>query len=201
MAIHTNPSNNSGARADAATNASTPAAATPKTAGEIQARSKALLNTQIVQASLTVSISAGNEPQQLVLRSVVDRLNEILDDGSGIPALETASQQDNSPEGTAGRIVNLSTAFYSAYAAQHPGEDPTATAASFVEVIRKGVEEGFKDAKGILEGLGALQGGIADNIEKTYELVMKGLDDFLASFKVPEDITPDDGATPRQSAD
>lgn len=195
MAIETTNTSNTASRADAASTTSTPATATPMSAAEAQARNKTQLNAQIVQASMTVSIGAGNEPQQLVLRSAVDRLNELLDDGSGVPALETASQQDNSPDGTAGRIVSLSTAFFSAYAAQHPGEDPATVAASFVDVIRSGVEKGFEDAKHILQGLGVLQGDVADNIEKTYKLVMKGLDDFLASFQVPASDTPTEGAT------
>jgi hypothetical protein len=169
--------------------------AAPPTAAEAVARNKAELNTQIVQASLSVSISAGNEPQQLVLRSVIDRLNELLDDGTGVPALDTASKQDNSPAGTAGRIVSLSTAFFDAYAAQHPGEDEAATAKSFVDMIRGGVEQGFKDARGILEGLSALQGDVAGNIDKTYELVMKGLDDFLAKFEVASPVGADEPAT------
>lgn len=200
MAIQNSTTGNPTARPDAASASATPASAAPMSAAEVQARSKTLLNTQIVQASLTVSIGAGNEPQQLVLRSVVDRLNEMLDDGSGIPVLDTASQQDNTPHGTAGRIVGLSTAFYEAYAAQHPGEDPASTAASFVDVIRSGVEKGFADAKHILQGLGALQGDVADNIEKTYALVMKGLDDFLATFQVPASDTPVDGATGAQAS-
>jgi hypothetical protein len=168
-------------------------AAAPSTAAEAVARNKTELNTQIVQASLSVSISAGNEPQQLVLRSVIDRLNELLDDGTGVPALDTASKQDNSPDGTAGRILSQSTAFFDAYAAQHPGEDEATTAKSFVDMIRGGVEQGFKDARGILEGLSALQGDVASNIDKTYELVMKGLDDFLAKFQV---APPADTETP-----
>jgi hypothetical protein len=191
MAIQTsNPANTHGAaRADAT------ATATPPTAAEVAARGKAELNLQIVQTSLSVSISAGNEPQQLVLRSVVDRLNELLDDGTGVPALDTAAKQDNSPEGTAGRIVSLSTAFFDAYKTQHPGVDEADAAKSFVEIIRGGVEEGFKDARGILESLSALQGDVATNIDKTYELVMKGLDDFLAKFQAGTPEAPADDTT------
>jgi hypothetical protein len=170
------------ARTDATTTAAT--AATPPTAAELQAKGKSELNTQILQASLTVSISAGNESQQLVLRSVIDKLNEMLDDGSGVPALDTAAKQDNTPDGTAGRIVSMSTAFFGSYAKQHPELSEADAAASFVELIRGGVEQGFKEARGILDGLGALQGDVAGNIDKTFELVSKGFDDFLAKYQV-----------------
>lgn len=185
MAIQTsNIANTATARTDAST--ASASATPPPTAAEAMARSKAQLNTQIVQASLTVSIGAGNEPQQLVLRSVIDKLNELMDDGSGVSALDAASKQDNSPEGTAGRIVSLATAFYDAFAAKHPNDDESETAASFIETIRSGVEQGFKDARGILEGLSVLQGDVAGNVDKTYDLVMKGLDDFLATFQPKE---------------
>lgn len=188
MAIQTsNIANANTPRTDASTTA-TPA----PTAAEAMARSKAQFNTQIVQASLTVSISAGNEPQQLVLRSVIDKLNELMDDGSGTSPLDAASKQDNSPEGTAGRIVSMATAFYDAFAAKHPNDDESETAASFIDTIRSGVEQGFKDARGILESLSVLQGDVAGNVDKTYDLVMKGLDDFLAKFQPKE--TADAGA-------
>ncbi|QEI06027.1 hypothetical protein FXN63_09400 [Pigmentiphaga aceris] len=188
MAIQTSNianSNTSSTTHPDATSASASAKPAP-TATEAMARNKAQVNTQIVQASLTVSISAGNESQQLVLRNVVDKLNELLDDGSGIPALQTASQQDNSPEGTAGRIVSLATGFYEAFAKKHPNADESETAAAFMETIRSGIEQGFKDARGILEGLSALQGDVASNVDKTYELVMKGLDEFMAKFQPKE---------------
>lgn len=181
-------------RTDTASTAS--ASATPPTVAELQARGKTELNTQILEASLTVSISAGNESQQLVLRNVIDKLNEILDDGTGVPALDTASKQDNTPDGTAGRIVSLSTAFFGSYAKQHPELSEADAAASFVELIRGGVEKGFKDARGILDGLGALKGDVAGNIDKTFALVSKGFDDFLAQFKV---ATPADSTEPAAS--
>ena len=185
MAIQTsNIANTNAPRTDASTAS---ASATPApTAAEAMARSKAQFNTQIVQASLTVSISAGNEPQQLVLRSVVDKLNELLGDGTDASPLDAASKQDNTPEGTAGRIVSLATAFYDAFAAKHPNDDESETAASFIDTIRSGVEQGFKDARGILESLSVLQGDVAGNVDKTYDLVMKGLDDFLAKFQPKE---------------
>jgi Domain of unknown function (DUF5610) len=138
-------------------------------------------NQQILQASLQVSISSGDKPMQLLFRTAIDKINEVLQPEFGDDAIKNAMGQDNSPEGTAGRIVALSTGFYEAFAKQRPGQDPDKIAEEFTKVIRGGVEQGFKEARGILKSLQVLDGTIESNVDKTYDLVQKGLDDFLAS--------------------
>ncbi|WP_206434411.1 DUF5610 domain-containing protein [Iodobacter ciconiae] len=151
-----------------------------------EARIRAQTNQQILQASLQVSISSGDKPMQLLFRTAIDKINEVLKPEFGDDAIKNALGQDNSPEGTAGRIVALSTGFYEAFAKQRPGQDPEKTAEEFTKVIRGGVERGFKEARDILKSLQVLDGTIASNIDKTYDLVQKGLDDFLASKKAKE---------------
>jgi hypothetical protein len=143
------------------------------------AKARGQLNVSIVQASLTVSIDAGNEPLALLYKSAITSINEELKSDFGEDALQNALGQDNTPEGTAGRIVSLSTAFYDAYRQQKGGDDSEATRTAFIETIRAGVERGFKEARGILDGLKVLNGDIAGNIDKTYDLVQKGLDAFI----------------------
>jgi hypothetical protein len=142
---------------------------------------KTQLNISIVQSSLTVSLNTQNDPLALVLKSALTGINEALAPQYGENAIQNAVGQDNTPEGTASRIVSLSTGFYDAYKKQHPGEDDTATAKKFLETIRSGVEQGFKEAKDILGGLNVLNGDVASNVDKTYALVQKGLDDFAAA--------------------
>ncbi len=47
-----------------------------------------------------------------------------------------------------------------------------------------GIDQGFSEARDVLGGLKVLEGEIADNIDKTYEIIQKGLEDFL---KGPDD--------------
>lgn len=143
---------------------------------------KVQLNASIVKASVEVSISSKNEPMQLLLKSVVTKLNELLKGQLGDNAIQNAVSQDNTPEGTAGRIASLSTAFFEAFKAKHPGEDQTKLVDHFLETIKKGIDQGFKEARDILQGLDVLKGDIASNIDKTYELVQKKLDDFRSSM-------------------
>jgi hypothetical protein len=142
---------------------------------------KAQFNASILKASMEVSISSKNEPMRLLLKSVVTKLNEVLKDQLGDNAIQNAVSQDNTPEGTAGRIVSLSTGFFEAFKAKHPGEDQAKLVDRFLETIKKGVDQGFKEARDILQGLDVLKGDIASNIDKTYELVQKKLEDFRSS--------------------
>lgn len=158
------------------------------------AKAKAQLNASIVQASLTVSINSSNEPMSVVLKTALTGINEALKGDFGDNAIENAMSQDNTPDGTAGRIVSLSTAFYEAYKQQHPGEDEETTLNNFVNTLKKGVDQGFKEARDVLQGLNVLNGDIASNIDKTYDLVQKGFDDFIAAH-----TTKKDDATTAQS--
>jgi hypothetical protein len=136
---------------------------------------------QILQSSFSVSISAGKEPQALLFSSTVNHINMLLEPELGPNALQNAAiSQDNSPEATAGRILSISTGFYEIYAKQHPGEDPEKVVKNFVDVIRRGFEKGFNEAKNILQGLQVFGGDIATGVMKTYDLVAKGYGQFLA---------------------
>lgn len=142
-------------------------------------------NVQILQASMDVSIQSGDSSLALLYRTAIDRINEYLEPELGPNAIGSKDAPDGSPEATAGRILSLSTAFYDAYAAQakNKNKDPETLARDFVDLIRGGFERGFGEARDILSGLGVLgeNSPIEQGINKTYALVMKGYDDFLAS--------------------
>ena len=56
-------------------------------------------------------------------------------------------------------------------------------AQDFVNVVRGGFEQGYKEAEDILNSLGVLSAGspVAEGISQTFALVQKGYDDWLAS--------------------
>ena len=159
----------------------------PTTAAGIGKAVRQATNVQILQASANVSIKAGDQSLTMLYRSAIDRINEVLTPelGSGAIQAVAASGVDTSPEATANRILSFSTAFFEGYAAQHPGKDRDQLATDFVALIRGGFEKGFNEAKDILEGLGVLKGDIAEGIQRTFDLVQKGYDDFLASKLTP----------------
>ena len=146
------------------------------------AEAKTQQNTAIVKASIEVSIGAGNDSLALLLKSAITGINELLEPEFGPNALQNAASQDNAPEGTAGRIVSLSTGFFEAYKLQNPGKDQATALKDFMATIKSGFEQGYGEARDILEGMQVLKGEIASNIDKTYELVMQGYADFEARF-------------------
>jgi hypothetical protein len=173
------------------TPAGNPAAVSPS------ATAKQQMNVRIMEASASVSLSSGNDSQALLLRSAIDRINELLTPEFGENALQNAVAQDSSAEATAGRILELSTGFYEAYAARRKGDDPAQVAQDFVAMIRGGFEKGFGEARDILQGLNVL-GQVESDINQTFALVQKGYDDFLAA-KLAE-VQPEGQSTPGAEA-
>ncbi len=137
------------------------------------------LNVGILQASMEVSIRAGDQSQALLFRSAIEGINEALAPSLGPDAIQNAMGQDNSAEATAERIVSMSTAFFEAYAARRPDDDPETVLRDFMGVIRGGFEKGFGEARDILSGLGVFNGAVEADVTKTRELVLQGYDRFM----------------------
>ena len=137
------------------------------------------LNVGILQASMAVSIRAGDESQALLFRTAIEGINEALAPTLGADAIQNAMGQDNSAEATAGRIVSMSTAFFDAYAARRPEDDPETVLRDFMDVIRGGFEKGFGEARDILSGLGVFTGAVEADVTKMRELVLRGYERFM----------------------
>ena len=137
------------------------------------------LNVGILQASMEVSIRSGDQSQALLFRSAIEGINESLAPYLGPDAIQNAMGQDNSAEATAGRIVSMSTAFFEAYAARRPDDDPETVLRDFMGVVRGGFEKGFSEARYILDGLGVFNGAVEADVMKTRELVLQGYDRFM----------------------
>ncbi|RDH89593.1 MAG: hypothetical protein DIZ77_00365 [endosymbiont of Seepiophila jonesi] len=54
-------------------------------------------------------------------------------------------------------------------------------------IIRDAIEQGFAEAREILDGLSVLEGDISANIDTTFELVLEGLERFEIEM-APEDL-------------
>lgn len=193
MSLPVNPSTSNRPPDKAAIEVSNPNVKRSEAYAKQAAGAQSELNASIVQASIDVSINSQNEPLALLLKSAIESLNETLKPDFGDNAIQNAVDQDNTPEGTAGRIVSLSTGFYDAFKKQHAGEDEADVLKKFMDTIGGGIERGFKEAREILKGLKVLDGAIGDNVDKTYSLVMQGLKDFEAAQGKPAD----DGKDPK----
>jgi len=145
-----------------------------------KAQMKAEMNRSIVEASLEVNIKSGNESMSLVYKAAAEKLNEILAPDLGPRAIDSSVESglDVSPEATADRIVSLTTGLFNRYQEANPDLQGSELIDRFTSVIGEGILQGFEEAREILDGMGVLEGDIAGNIDKTYELVAEKLEQF-----------------------
>ncbi|MCM1512054.1 MAG: DUF5610 domain-containing protein [Oxalobacter formigenes] len=145
-------------------------------------------NAQIIEASLKVSIQVGDNPQGLLFRTSLESIYESIGGFKSninpdykMPSMNDANNPYATPEGTANVILSFSLGLYAQYSQSHQGEDEAEMATNFIELIRGGFEKGYGEAVDILESLSVFNGDIKTDIEKTWELVQKGYDDWLSA--------------------
>ncbi|GAB3247964.1 DUF5610 domain-containing protein [Chitinimonas naiadis] len=156
------------------------------------------LNLQMQQVkasySFSASITEGDNYYNLLFQATYESISSSLQLDTSTTAVQPPttpddSQIDVSPEATAKRILDMSTGFLELFKKQHPGEDEATVLKNFMDTIGSGIEQGFKEARGILDGLGVLKGDIAGNIDKTWDLVQSGLKDFADKAGKPAEPT------------
>lgn len=135
--------------------------------------------------SLTEAGTVSQNSLKLLNETVLDALNQELEADFGNRAIENAYQQglDVSPQATADRIVQASTAFYGQFSEKYADLAEPERLDAFLNSISAGIEKGFAEARDILGSLDVLKGNIADNIDQTFSLVQQGLDNFRARFE------------------
>ncbi|MCP4292639.1 MAG: hypothetical protein GY780_12485 [bacterium] len=119
-----------------------------------------------------------------------DKLNSLFEKASEAnPELAAAgpgaffnSSTDVSPEATADRIVGFALGLKSVFARQNEDLDEKEMMARFESEIRRGIGEGFSDARGILGGLEMLDGEIEEGVDATWDLVQQRLDDYFGGL-------------------
>lgn len=169
---------------------------TPSTSSELKTAQQASLIAHLFGDGQ----STNENSLKLTYQAAIEQLNEVLSaelnltEGAAAPISEEALKQQGgmeywTPENTAKRIVDGSTAFFSAFQAANPDLEGKALVDRFIEVVGGGVTKGFEEAKGLLGDLDVLEGSIADNIEKTYTLVQEGFQNFRNQYLGIADTT------------
>ncbi len=165
------------------------------------------------QASLIAHLfgdgkSVNESSLKLTFQAAIEKLNEILSaefglaEGATAPISEETLQQQGgmeywTPENTAQRIVDGSTAFFSAFQSANPDLEGEALIDRFIEVVGGGVTQGFEEAKGLLGDMKVLEGSIADNIDKTYALVQEGFQNFRNQYLGLSNVADADTTPPK----
>ncbi len=135
-------------------------------------------NAPVQKDQLTLNAANPAHAQNLLNQQILASLNEALElDGQA--RIETLDANDFSPEKVAERILSFIRAGIGLLAGE-AGTDERKN--ELLDKAIEGVERGFAEAKEILNGLGVLEGKIAEDIETTHELIFQGIDEFRAQF-------------------
>jgi len=126
-----------------------------------------------------ISISVVKNPTELILQSAMEKINEMFAPHLGEGVLEKAvnSGLDISPEATAERILSFATQLIGRAESEQIdlSIDERRSRAQLFENIQIGIERGFEQARGILEGLSVLNEDVKETVDSTYDAVQKGL--------------------------
>lgn len=145
---------------------------------DVYQQTKKMQDVAVLTASSTNSIT--KNPMELLFKTAIEEINKQLEPILGKNAAQSAyeSNLDVSPEATAERIIQGSTAFYQAFKAQNSELGEEEAINEFLNVINTGIEQGFAEAKDILDSLSVLEGDIESDIDLTFDFVQQGLINF-----------------------
>ncbi|RIL10734.1 MAG: hypothetical protein DCC75_03725 [Proteobacteria bacterium] len=127
-----------------------------------------------------IDVGVRDLPKALGLNAqkIIDKLNELLKEKYG-KKIEELKPEEVTPEATAERIVSGSTAFFAIFAKQNPNLEGEELLEAFMKEVRSGIEQGYSEAYGILEDLGAFNfKGVREGIEQTKVLIEEKLSKF-----------------------
>ncbi len=136
----------------------------------------------VLQLSSTIDTGYA---QKVLKNSLAERLDKAFAEaGVEIDTKQLLENSlDTSPEATAKRIVDFSTGFLASFKNNNKGIEGTEQIDKFTALIKDAVKQGFDDAGAILKGIGEISGEVQGGIDQTFELVMKGIDDFAKQEK------------------
>lgn len=158
---------------------------------------KQKLNATIMENQLKLSTGDDDNSMRLLYKTALEGINKELEAEFGPNAAEKIKNSgvDTSPQATADRIVGFATAFYQKYSEQNPDMPEEERLDKFLALVGGGVDKGFEDARGILDGLGVLEGKVSDDIDSTYSLIQEGFAKFREMILNPDKTVEDQDIT------
>jgi hypothetical protein len=149
---------------------------------------KQKLNATIMENQLKLSTGDDDNSMRLLYKTALEGINSELEAEFGPNAAEKIKNSgiDTSPQATADRIVGFATAFYQKFSEQNPDMPEEERLDKFLSLVGGGVDKGFEDARGILDGLGVLEGKVSDDIDSTYSLIQEGFAKFREMILNPD---------------
>ncbi len=127
-------------------------------------------NPPISNLDLSSGILSADKTQKILEHELIGKLEERFKlEGIDTDKLRGLNPDDFTPDKVAGRILK-----FIELGISRAGDDEEKQ--KMLGQARKGVEQGFKDAREILDAIGVLQGKVKEDIDKTYDLIQAGFD-------------------------
>jgi hypothetical protein len=182
-----------------------------------------LLSKKSIQDQVTLSMDLQGDLEQLQnsVTTVSEQIKVQLEQYYGLRNEEGDSSTDIfyppedssaediidffSPENTANRILGFTTSFFDDYLGNHEDESEEENVNGFTSLIGDAIKKGFEEAEEILGDFDQL-GEIGETIQKTYQLVLEGLEEYRLNHlnslgledSVDEDSADDDLEEPSE---
>jgi len=136
--------------------------------------------------------------QRVLTDSVEDKLNTALEKAGLDMRAEDLLQEglDVTPEATAQRITEFAVSFYEGYKQNNADVEGEEQLSGFVDLVKGAVEEGFADAREVLEGIGRIPDQVSQDMDRTLELTMEGIDAFAEEQRTLMAPPPEEGEAP-----
>lgn len=118
--------------------------------------------------SVSIGILTPEKTQALLNREIADKLEKYFKDEQGID-LKSLNGNDFTPEKVSERILGFVSGRILSAGDSEQQKD-------LMSQARKGIEQGFAEARDILDSLSVLNGQVKQDVDATYDLLQRGLD-------------------------
>ena len=144
----------------------------------LRGRADAHIENQTTKPAKETTLS-DSASQRIVNDKIIDKLDKVLQK-SGADSVRKLDYSDYTPEAVSNRILN-----YVQDAIERAGARGEKNLNNLIQQANAGVQQGFNEAKNILVSLNALSGIIADNVQKTFELIQTGMSEVVDKLQHP----------------
>ncbi|MDX8394782.1 MAG: DUF5610 domain-containing protein [Mariprofundaceae bacterium] len=140
-------------------------------------QAKQATKAMIMQQLINVDMGSLSKSQELLFRSVIEKLDEILAPIQGKNATQKAADAgiDFSPEATAQRITSHASGMIARFQSENQLEQDDPKLEEFINLIQASIQKGFEYAKGILSGFEVFNDDVENNFEATRTEVLKNM--------------------------
>lgn len=126
---------------------------------------------------------SNDQAMGVVLDRAMEKLRSVVTDARKALGLSENETIDTSPEATGNRIADFALSAFDKWAEKHTEVSGDDARKQFAEFIGGAVQQGIGEARSILGSLNALSDTVNQNIDSTWEVVSKRLDDFVQNGK------------------